>query len=209
MKHEWRKKEKGLYLPKKVPVQIQVPEFHFFTIKGKGNPNDDFFPEYIGVLYSLAYTVKMSPKKGLAPEGYFDYTVYPLEGVWDISAEAKNSATGGFTKDDLVFKLMIRQPDFVDEAFAESMIAQTKVKKPHELLEQVKFERITEGHCVQMMHLGPYDDEPESFQLMEDFAAKENLLRLSKKHREIYLNDARKTAPEKLKTVLRFQVKGK
>jgi hypothetical protein len=209
MKHEWRKKEKGLYLPKKVPVQIQVPEFHFFTIKGKGNPNDDFFPEYIGVLYSLAYAVKMSPKKGLAPEGYFDYTVYPLEGVWDISAEAKNSATGGFTKDDLVFKLMIRQPDFVDEAFAESMIAQTKVKKPHELLEQVKFERITEGHCVQMMHLGPYDDEPESFQLMEDFAAKENLLRLSKKHREIYLNDARKTAPEKLKTVLRFQVKGK
>jgi hypothetical protein len=120
MKHEWRKKEKGLYLPKKVPVQIQVPEFHFFTIKGKGNPNDDFFPEYIGVLYSLAYAVKMSPKKGLAPEGYFDYTVYPLEGVWDISAEAKNSATGGFTKDDLVFKLMIRQPDFVEEAVSSA-----------------------------------------------------------------------------------------
>lgn len=206
MKHEWRKKEKDLYIPRKEPVRIQLPEFRFFTIEGKGNPNDDHFPEYITVLYAVSYAVRMSPKKGLAPDGYFEYTVYPLEGVWDLSEEGRKSYNGTLNKDELVFKLMIRQPAFVDEAFAEKMIEQTKVKKPHQLLEQVKFEHITEGDCVQMMHLGSYDDEPASFQKMEAFAEKENLRRLSKAHREIYLTDARKVAPEKLKTVLRFQV---
>jgi hypothetical protein len=102
---------------------------------------------------------------------------------------------------------MIRQPDFVDHRFAQEIIEFTKKNKPHELLNQVGFETTTEGLCVQMMHLGSYDDEPESFRLMGEFASANSLIRKSKVHREIYLSDARKVAPEKLKTVLRFQVK--
>lgn len=209
MKHEWRKKEKEIYLPKNEPEVIKVPEYKFLTIEGEGNPNSDFFPEYIGVLYALSYTIKMSPKKGIKPKGYFDYTVYPLEGVWDINDEAKKTYDGKIDKNDLIFKLMIRQPDFVDEEFVKKMMEQTKKKKPHVLLEKVKFEKITDGKCIQMMHLGSYDNEPESFKIMEEFAAKENLFRMSKAHREIYVSDFRKVAAEKLKTVLRFKVASK
>lgn len=91
MKHEWKKNEKQFYLPKNEHELISIPEFKFFTIEGNGNPNDDFFAEYIGVLYSLSYGIKMSRKKGTEPEGYFDYTIYPLEGVWDLNEEAKKS----------------------------------------------------------------------------------------------------------------------
>lgn len=206
-KHEWRKKEKALYLPKNKPEVIDVPELQFLTISGAGNPNDPFFADYIGVLYSVSYPIKMTLKKlATPPEGYCDYTVYPLEGVWDITDEAKKKYDGTFNKDDLVFKLMIRQPDFVMEDFFLEMLELIKKKKPNPLLDEVKLERITDGKCVQMLHIGSYDDEPASFEKMEAFAEKENLKRLSKKHREIYLSDFRKVAAEKLKTVLRFKV---
>jgi len=126
MKHEWRKKEKHIYLPKNKPKTVVIPEFKYFTIEGEGNPNGDAFPEYIGVLYSLSYAVKMSYKKGIEPNGYFDYTVYPLEGVWDIKEEAKKNFTDTINKDDLIFKLMIRQPDFIDSDFANKIIELTK-----------------------------------------------------------------------------------
>ena len=206
MKHEWRKKEKEFYLPKNKPETVDIPEFKYFTIEGEGNPNSETFPEYIGVLYSLSYAVKMSYKKGIEPNGYFDYTVYPLEGVWDIKEEAKKHYTGTINKDDLIFKLMIRQPGFVNPDFVDKILTLTKEKKPHELLNSVKFETIKEGTCIQMLHLGSYDNEPASFKIMEDFAKDQGLKRISKIHKEIYLTDARKTAPEKLKTVLRFQV---
>ena len=207
MKHECRKREKEVYLPKNKTVIIQIPEYKYFTIKGSGNPNDDYFSEYIRVLYSLSYAIKMSIKKGIEPKGYFDYTVYPLEGVWDINEEAKKKFDGKFDKNDLVFKLMIRQPDFVDEQFAMMILERTKQKKFNVLLDNVKFEKIADGECVQMMHLGSYDNEPESFKQMEDFAQQQNLTRTSKVHREIYISDARKVAPEILKTVLRLKVK--
>lgn len=207
MKHEWRKKEKEIYLPKTRPGIINVPEFKFLTIEGEGNPNNEFFSEYISVLYSLSYPIKMTLKKQeTKPKGYSDYTVYPLEGVWDINDEAKKMFTGKINKDDLVFKLMIRQPDFVDGNFFAQMLEITKKKKPNELLNNVKFEKIEEGKCVQMLHVGSYDDERKSFKIMEEFARENNLTRLSKVHREIYLSDFRKVAPEKLKTVLRFKV---
>ncbi|EZH74106.1 hypothetical protein ATO12_14625 [Aquimarina atlantica] len=209
MKHEWRKKEKGVYIPKNTPEIIEIPQYNFLTVEGEGNPNSEFFSEFIGVLYAVSYAIKMGLKKGTAPEGYFDYTVYPLEGVWDINEEAKKTYNGSINKDDLVFKLMIRQPDFVDDELAKRMIDQTRKKKPHVLLEKVKFEKITEGKCIQMMHLGSYDNEPESFKVMEEFANKEHLYRLSKVHREIYLSDFRKVPAEKLKTVLRFKVVSK
>ncbi len=205
MKHDWKKCEKQFYLPKEKPELVSVPAFNFYTIEGQGNPNDAHFAEYISVLYSLSYAVKMSPKKGLAPDGYFDYSVYPLEGVWDLTDEAKKAYNGTFDKNDLVFKLMIRQPDFVDEQFAAKMIELTKRNKPHQLLEQVKFETIAEGECIQMLHIGSYDNEPASFNLMEQFANERSYKRTSKTHREIYLSDARKTQPDKLKTVLRFR----
>lgn len=206
MRHEWKKNEKQYYLPKNRPEWISIPKFKFYTIEGSGNPNEDFFAEYIGVLYALSYGIKMSSKKGLEPKGYFEYTVYPLEGVWDISDEAKKSFNGTINKNDLVFKLMIRQPDFVEPDYALEMLEHIKRKKPHELLDQVKFEEIIEGDSVQMLHLGSYDNEPESFQLMEQFATRENFHRKSKIHREIYLSDARKVPADKLKTVLRFGV---
>jgi hypothetical protein len=148
----------------------------------------------------------MSPKQGVAPDGYFEYTVFPLEGVWDINAEAKANYNGTLDKNSLLFKLMIRQPGFVTADYAKEAIERTKKKKPHDLLTNVKFESIEEGPCVQMLHTGSYDSEPASFKKMEEFAHAKNLKRVSLIHREIYLSDARKVAPEKLRTVLRFQV---
>ncbi len=206
MKHEWKKLEKKFYLPKNNPEKIFIPGFKFYTIKGKGNPNDDFFSEYIGVLYSLSYGVKMSPKIGIAPENYFEYIVYPLEGVWDIDEEAKKKYSGKIDKNSLLFNLMIRQPDFVTEEFANEILERTKKKKPHELLDKVTFEIIEDGSCIQMLHSGSYDNESQSFKQMEKFADEHQLKRKSMLHREIYLSDARKTPPEKLKTVLRFQI---
>ena len=207
MKHEWRKKKKQLYFPKNRPELINIPELSFLTVAGEGNPNNSSFQDYIQVLYSLSYAIKMNLKKGPPPEGYMDYTVYPLEGVWDIHEEAQKTFDGQLNKDDLVFTLMIRQPEFVDRAYVEKMRELTKTKKPHRLLDEVKFEKMTDGLCVQMMHLGSFDDEPASFKEMEAFAAQENLIRESKIHREIYLTDFRKVSPDKLKTVLRFKVK--
>jgi hypothetical protein len=205
-KHEWRKKEKALYLPKNKPEVINIPEFKFITIEGEGSPADSVFSDYIGALYSLAYTIKMMPKKmDTQPKGYFDFTVYPLEGVWDINDKAKANFKGRINKEDLVYKLMIRQPDFVSENYYSEMLEVAKEKKKNPLLEQINFERLSEGRCVQILHLGPFEDLTASFEIMEDFAKSEGVVRLSKMHREIYLSDPRKVAPEKLKTVLRFQ----
>lgn len=207
-KHQWRKKEKPLYLPKSKPEVIKVPSFKFVSVTGQGNPNSPFFADYITVLYSISYAIKMTLKKMEAkPDDYCDYTVYPLEGVWDITDEAKKDFDGTLNKDDFVFDLMIRQPDFVSKDFFEEMLVLTKQKKPSPLLEKVKFKEISDGTCVQMMYIGPYDDEPASFEMMEAFAAEHGLERLSKRHREIYISDFRKVAPEKLKTVLRFKTK--
>lgn len=206
MVHEWKRTEKKFYLPGTKPELISIPAFRFLSIEGKGDPNDKFFAEYIGVLYSLSYAVKMSPRKGFAPMGYYEYTVYPLEGVWDISDEAKTKQSDRLDKSTLIFKLMIRQPDFVTQEFAEEIIKLTKKKKPNHLLENVTFNTLEEGNCIQMMHIGSYDDEPESFKTMEDFCLENNIGRESKRHREIYLSDARKVSPDKLKTVLRFKI---
>ena len=206
MVHEWKKAEKKFYLPGTKPELIKIPAFSFFSVEGTGDPNDKSFAEYIGVLYSLSYAIKMSPKKGLVPEGYFEYSVYPLEGVWDISDEAKKNPSLKLDKSTLIFRLMIRQPDFVNHDFAAEIIELTKKKKAHHLLENVIFNSFEEGSCVQMMHLGSYDDEPVSFRKMDDFCNEKNLIRESKIHREIYLSDARRVSKEKLKTVLRFKI---
>lgn len=206
IKHEWRKKEKSIYLPKAKPVIIDVPEYKFITIKGTGSPDSPLFTECIGALYSLAYTIKMTLKKvDNPPQNYCDYTVYPLEGVWDINDDAKKQFTGTINKKDLVYKIMLRQPDFITDDFYHEMLDIVKHKKPSSMLEHLKFETINEGKCIQMLHVGKFENEADTFTIMEEFTKEQGLTRLSKVHREIYLSDFRKVEEEKLKTVLRFK----
>lgn len=204
MKFEWRKHEKELYMPKEKVELLTVPEFNFFMLKGKGNPNNEQFSEVVGVLYSLSYAVKMMIKKGVTPDGYFDYTVFPLEGVWDLSEKGKLQEN--LDKDELLYTLMIRQPDFITKEIAMKAIEMVKKKKPHPLLDDVIFDNMIDGQCVQMLHIGSYDDEIKSFDIMKEYCTENNLERISKVHREIYISDARKTEKDKLKTVLRYKV---
>jgi hypothetical protein len=204
VKYEWKKNDKALYLPKNKPEVITIPPMKFFMLKGKGNPNNESFSEAVGVLYSLSFGVKMMPKNGTTPEGYFEYTVFPLEGIWDLAEEARGLEI--LDKDHLIYTIMIRQPEFVTDELAQTVLENTKLKKPHPLLQNVQFGSIEDGLCIQMLHIGPYDTEKESFHKMEDFCKEQNLRRLSKTHRELYITDFRKTEPEKLKTVLRFRV---
>lgn len=203
-KFEWRKQLKELYLPGTDPVTINVPPMKYFTIDGKGNPNGQPFQEHIETLYALSYAIRMMPKKGMTPEGYYEYTVFPLEGHWDLDEEGRKKDY--LDKNHLVYKLMIRQPDFVTEELFQYALDAVKKKKPDLDADQVHFETITEGLCVQAMHLGSYDDEWKTFERMEAYCAENHLKRAEKTHKEIYISDPRKTAPEKLKTVLRFKV---
>jgi len=204
MKYEWRKNEKALYLPKGEPEIIDVPSMKFLMLNGRGNPNSEAFSDAVGVLYSLAYAIKMMPKSGETPEGYFEYTVFPLEGVWDLDVSGRESAV--LDKDKLVYTIMIRQPDFVTEEIFDRAMEITKKKKFHPLLRSVYFGTLEEGLCVQMMHTGSYDNEPASFELIGKFCEEKGLKRKEKIHREIYVSDIRKTEPSKLKTVLRVKV---
>ena len=205
MKLEWRKQEKNLYMPKQKPELVTVPNQKFFMIKGKGNPNNnEEFSEKIGVLYSLSYAIRMMPKNGFTPEGYFEYTVYPLEGVWDLTEEGQKSDV--LIKEELLYTIMIRQPDFVNEEVVNRAFEITNKKNPNQYISEVAFDFMEDGLCVQMLHEGSYDNEPQSFELMKNFIEDNNLERTSMIHREIYLSDFRKVEPEKLKTVLRYNV---
>ncbi len=205
MKYEWKKIEKELYLPKAIPEVVTIPKQKFFMIKGKGNPNSDFFAEKIGVLYSLAYAVRMMPKQGYVPDGYFEYTVYPLEGLWDLTEAGRALQT--VNKDELLYTIMIRQPDFIMKDVVEKAYEIVRKKKPHPLLDEVTFEIIEDGLSVQMLHIGSYDNEPQSFKLMNEFIENHNFEKRSLVHREIYLSDARKVQSDRLKTVLRYMIK--
>ncbi len=205
MKLDWKKTEKALYIPKGTPELVTVPTFGFYTISGQGHPASDAFAEAVGLLYALSYGVKMLPRQGVTPEGYAEYAIYPLEGVWDLSEEAK--AAGRFDKNDLVYKLMIRQPDFVTDELAAEVIRRTGKKKKAPRLADAAFERIADGLCVQMLHLGSYDEEPASFAQLQGYCDANGLVRTSRTHREIYLTDARKTPSEKQRTTLRIFVR--
>lgn len=207
VKHEWKKHEKNLYLPKPTPEIVTVPAQKFFLLAGKGNPNQEAFAEKVGILYSLAYAVRMMPKQGYTPNGYFEYTVYPLEGLWDLTETAKQAET--LNKNELVYTIMIRQPDFVTKEVAAKALEIVEKKKSHPLLSSVRFDTLEDGLAVQMLHIGSYDTEQQSFTVMNDFLANLDLEKRTLIHREIYLTDARKVSPDKLKTVLRYMVKRK
>ena len=204
LKHEWRKEDKTLYLPKTQPELITIPAQKFFQLSGSGDPNNNpTFAENIETLYALSYAVRMMPKQGYTPEGFEPYTVYPLEGVWglvDPDSESKN-------KNNYSYTLMIRQPEFVNEDVARLAIETVRKKKPHLSVNKVVFGAIEDGLSVQMMHVGPYDNETASFVQMTAFLKENNLERTSSQHREIYLSDARRCTPAKQKTVLRWTVR--
>ncbi len=204
MKYEWKKQDKVFYLPKNKPEAITIPSFNYFMLKGKGNPNNEAFSAAVSVLYSLSYAIKMLPKKGPAPEGYFDYTIFPLEGVWDLSEEGRKKST--LDKDELVYTVMIRQPDFVTASLAAEILERQKSLKPLPQMDKAIFDSAEDGLSVQMLHNGPYEAEPQSFAVMEQYCQENGLLRMSHTHREIYLSDARRSQPDKLRTVLRFPV---
>lgn len=205
MKYEWRKVERLVYLPGEKPEKIVVPEFKFITIKGEGDPNGPDFSERIEALYSISYAIRMMPKKGITPDGYFEYTVYPLEGLWDLSEAGRGM--GRLDKSELVYTIMIRQPEFVTEEVFNLALEIAKKKGNVKFLDELKLQNIEDGPSVQMMHVGSYDDEKKSFDLMKEFIAENGLRLKTMVHREIYLSDPRKIEPDKLKTVLRYMVK--
>jgi hypothetical protein len=204
MKYEWRKVEKKFYLPGSSPEFINIPKFKFLTIMGKGDPNGEDFGDRVEVLYSLSYAIRMMPKKGLTPEGFFEYTVYPLEGMWDLSDEGRKNLK--LDKAQLVYTIMIRQPAFVTKQVFDKAVEITRKSKPSLRIEEVSLEEIEDGSSVQMLHLGSYDNEKLSFDKMKDFIAENGLKLKTMVHREIYLSDPRKSEPDKLKTVLRYMV---
>lgn len=208
MKHEWKKAEKALYAPGKEPVRVFVPSLQYIMIKGQGNPNGEDFSMRVGALYSVAYSIKMRYKKRCMEDpklgeenGCTDYTVFPLEGVWT------SSSADPLDKDRFLYTIMIRQPGFICNRDFEEAKAEALKKKPGVPIGEVGFDSLAEGDCVQMLHTGPYDDEPASFLRMEQFCKENGLVRTGSTHREIYLTDAKKTEPSKYKTILRFCVK--
>ena len=200
MKYEWRKLDKKLYQGPKTPVVIEHPVQSFIMLNGQGNPNKADFSERVSALYSLAYAIKMEYKKTAHHQEFTDFTVYPLEGIWQ-QTEAET-----LVKDDLVYTIMIAQPEFIANEMVETALEKVKVKKPNPFYNEIRFERISEGSSVSMLHVGPFDDEPQTFAKMDAFCQENGLKRCTAYHREIYLNNKNRTAPEKLTTILRYSV---
>ena len=200
MKYEWRKAEKAIYGVKVSPTLVTVPEQAFIMIDGEGNPNSSDFSERVSALYSLAYAVKMDYKKSNPELEVTDFTVYPLEGIW------RQNEAEVFVKDDLVYTIMIVQPEFITREMVEKALAKVKVKKPNLHYDEIRFERMDEGNSIAMLHVGPFDNEPQTFAKMDAFCPENGLKRCTAYHREIYLNNKNRTAPQKLKTILRYRV---
>lgn len=201
-KLEYKKAYKDQYLPTTNPTIIEIPPINFAVIDGEGDPNSDEFAQATAALYSFSYAVKMSYKSKVVPIDFYDYTVFPLEGVWDLVDKSKSSKD----KSNYAYSIMIRQPDFLDNNLFDRFLTETKKKKPNPYLDKLHFKTIDEGLCCQMLHIGSYDDEPASFEKMKQYCKEKSYERASLKHREIYLSDPRKTENQKLKTVLRFKV---
>ncbi len=210
MAFDYKKEYKEYYMPPKKPVLVDVPEMNFIAVRGSGDPNQENGPyqQAMGILYGIAYTIKMSKMGDRRIEGYFDYVVPPLEGFW---WQADKIGIDYSRKQDFRWIALIRLPDFVTEAdFAWAVAEATRKKKQD--FSRAEFLTYGEGLCVQCMHVGPYDDEPETVVTMERYAQEQGYvvdITDGRYHHEIYLSDARKTAPEKLKTVIRCPVRKK
>ena len=208
MAFDYKKEYKEFYMPKNRPQIITIPEMNYIAVRGKGDPNEEGgdYQKAIGLLYGIAYTIRMSRKSGHAIEGFFDYVVPPLEGFWQQEGV---KGVDYLHKENFSWISVIRLPDFVRPEDVEWAKREASVKKKTDF-SAVEFLCVEEGLCVQCMHLGPYDDEPATVELMHDFAEGQGYvpdISDTRLHHEIYLSDARKTAPEKLKTVIRHPVR--
>ena len=208
MAFDYKKEYKEFYLPPKNAQIVDLPKMQFVAVRGKGNPNDEDgeYQSALNLLYGISYTIKMSKMGDHRIEGYFDYVVPPLEGLW---WQEGIDGIDYSRKEDFNWISMIRLPDFVSESDFEWAKKSVHDKKGLDSTRAELF-TFTEGCCVQIMHLGSYDDEPATVKAMDDFvAANSYTLDFSKTrlHHEIYLSDPRKCAPEKLKTVIRHPVR--
>ena len=207
---DYKKEYKDLYLPKNQPVIIEVPEMIFVAIQGRGNPNEPNgeYQKAVEMLYGIQYTIKMSKKGNNIPDGYFDYIVPPLERFWWFPGNEKSPPKD---KSKYNWISVIRLPEYVNKKVFEWACKEVEAKKKLNT-EKVQFMKIKEGLCVQCMHIGPFDDEPETIKLMDKFILESNLLNdinSERRHHEIYLSDPRKIEASKMKTVLRIPVRKK
>lgn len=212
MAFDYKKEYKEFYMPKNKPGIVEVPAMNYIAVRGSGNPNVEggAYKESIGLLYGIAFTIKMSKKGSHQMEGYFDYVVPPLEGFWwQETADGVTAGVDYTRKEDFSFISLIRLPEFVTKNAFDWAVKEAEDKKKSDF-SKVEFLTYNEGLCVQCMHIGAYDDEPETVRIMHDYmAAQGYVLDISEErfHHEIYLSDARRTAPEKLKTVIRHPIK--
>ena len=210
MAFDFKKEYKEFYMPKSKPGIVTVPSMNYIAVRGSGNPNqeDGEYKQAIGLLYGIAFTIKMSKKGDHEIDGYFDYVVPPLEGFWwQDGVEGVDYAH----KENFHWISVIRIPDFVTEDDFR-WAAEETTKKKKQNFSKVEFLTVEEGLCVQCMHIGSYDDEPATVAMMHEFMEQQGYeLDITDKrlHHEIYLSDARKVDPEKLKTVIRHPIKAK
>lgn len=208
MAFDYKKEYKEFYMPKNKPGIVEIPPMNYIAVRGQGDPNVEGgeYKESISLLYGIAFTIKMSKKGDHQIEGYFDYVVPPLEGFWwQDGVQGIDYAH----KETFRFISVIRLPDFVTRKDFDWAVEEAGRKKGMDY-SKVEFFPYEEGLCVQCMHIGPYDDEPATVQMMHEYMAKQGYaLDITKDrfHHEIYLSDARRTAPERLKTVIRHPVK--
>ena len=208
MAFDYKKEYKEFYMPANKPSIVTVPKMNYIAVRGKGNPNDESgeYKDSIGLLYAIAFTIKMSYKGSHKIDGYFEYVVPPLEGFWwqEGSDTIDYANKNGFN-----FISLIRLPDFVTKADFDWAVQEATNKKKADF-SKVEFLTYDEGVCVQCMHVGSYDDEPKTVALMHEYMAVNGYvldISESRYHHEIYLSDPRKCAVEKLKTVVRHPIK--
>ena len=208
MAFDFKKEYKEFYMPKNKPEIVTAPKANYIAVRGKGNPNenDGAYQKAISILYAVAYTLKMSYKTEHKIEGFFEYVVPPLEGFW-----WQDNVDGIDYADKAAFNWIsvIRLPEFITQKDFEWAVEAASEKKKLDC-SSAEFLTIDEGVCVQIMHIGAFDDEPQTVALMDEYIAQngyENDITESRLHHEIYLSDARKVAPEKWKTVIRHPIK--
>lgn len=208
MAFDFKKEYREFYLPAKKPCILTIPPMQFLAVRGKGDPNDPNgeYQSTLNQLYGIAYTIKMSKMGDHRMDGYFDFVVPPLEGFWQQDGIDGVDYT---RKEDFRFVSVIRVPDFVTRAEFEWAVQSATEKKQSDF-SKVEFLTIDEGICVQCMHIGPYDDEPATVAQMHKYIQEQGYIpdfSDIRQHHEIYLSDPRKTAPEKLKTVIRHPIR--
>ena len=208
MAFDFKKEYREFYLPKNRPEIVTVPPMNYIAVRGSGDPNaeDGDYQKAIGLLYGIAYTIKMSKKGTHQIDGYFDYVVPPLEGFW---WQTGISGVDYSRKQDFNWISVIRLPDFVKEADFNWAVKEASAKKQQDF-SKAEFLTVEEGLCVQCMHTGAYDDEPATVQKMHAYMEQQGyVLDITDRrlHHEIYLSDARKVSAEKRKTVIRHPVR--